>query len=127
MILPGRGPLLLDLLASFHMRWVHGRLAFHAAVPIDMTSSASFGWDTDLVRAVRVGTGLSRPVTGAAFEPISVVRVKAIAIFPHRADGPALFCEVHACTADAALAGTAAEHHVGTTGIEVSAPACRYD
>ena len=48
----------------------HGRLAFNAAVSIDMTSAASLGWDTDLVGAGRVGAGFERPVAGAAFETI---------------------------------------------------------
>ena len=78
------------------MRWVHGRLALDAAVPIDMTSSASFGWDTDLVGTGGIGTGLGRPVTGAALETISVVRLKIIVDFPHRADELSLFCNVHA-------------------------------
>ena len=75
---------------------MHGRLAFDAAVPIDVASSASFGWDTDLVRAVRVGTGLGRPVAGAAFEPIWIVKVGVIVTFPHGADDIFLFCKVRA-------------------------------
>ena len=49
-------------------------LALHAAVPIEMATAASLGWDTGLVRTIGVGAGLGRPVAGAALEPTGSIR-----------------------------------------------------
>ena len=45
-------------------------LALDAAVPIEVTSSAALGRDTDLIGAGRVGAGLGGPIALAAMKCI---------------------------------------------------------
>ena len=53
-------------------------LAFDAAVPIEMASTASLGWDADLVGTRWIGAGLGGPVAVAAFELVSRYLVAAV-------------------------------------------------
>ena len=55
-----------NLLASFLVRGIRGKLTFDAAVPIDVAPAASLGGDPDLVGASRIGAGLGRPVAVGA-------------------------------------------------------------
>ena len=107
----------------------HSRLAFDAAVSIEMATSAPFGWYANLVGAVRVGTGLGRPIAGAASKSMSFVMIvrDSITGFQKRADGPALFCRVETRSTNAAVTTGAGMHRVGTSGIDVCVPASGND
>ena len=90
----------------------HSRLAFDAAVSIEMATSAPFGWYANLVGAVRVGTGLGRPVAPAAMEQL--FRLENSIGFPRKH----LSCqfglyEVVAFVTDNARARVAFSHGVG--------------
>ena len=50
-------------------------LAFDAAVPIEMTPTATLGRDTNLVGAVGIGAGLGGPVALAATESFPFIFV----------------------------------------------------
>ena len=54
---------------------IHGRLAFDAAVPVEMTPTATLGRDTNLVGAVGIGAGLGGPVAFAATESFPFIFV----------------------------------------------------
>ena len=60
-------------------------LALDAAVPIEVTSSAALGRDTDLIGAGRVGAGLGRPVAARTLE-VTVTDKVVNAMFRYRFD-----------------------------------------
>ena len=69
-------PLLLDLLAPAQMGRIRSGLALNAAVPIDVTVSASLGRHPDLAGASRVGAGLSRPVLAVLASEVEIATFK---------------------------------------------------
>ena len=60
------GPLLLNLLAPFHMVRVRSSLTLDTAVPIDMAASTSLGWDANVIGTHRIGAGFRLVVAGTA-------------------------------------------------------------
>ena len=58
-LIPKRGSaLLLNLVATIHMRRIRSHLALHAAVTIDVTTAAPLRRDADLVGTGRIGARL---------------------------------------------------------------------
>lgn len=75
--------LLLNLVATVHMRRIRSYLTLHAAVPIDVTSAAPLGTDADLIGTGYIGARLGRPIAARALKR-QLVLAKIWIVTQHR-------------------------------------------